>query len=151
MKLKMVNGSAGTSTTPAPNEAKQRTSGSALATATAQDPRPAKKRSALSRSDLDTSTHLPYVSSRWRPPRLPTAYEVREPPISASVPMTITATSPNLFGCVAAMMPARANVISEEIGMQHASTKAKTISARYPWLVITLVRKDSMPKFLQHP
>ncbi len=130
IRLKIVNGRSGTSTTPAPNEAKHRTSGSALATATAQVPRPAKNRSALSRSDWLISTHLPYLSSRCRPPRRPTAYDVSEPPISASVPMMITAAIVNLSGCWNAITPAKAKVISEEIGMQHASTKAKIISAR---------------------
>ena len=44
--------------------------------------------------------------------------------------MMITAAIVNLSGCSNAMTPAKANVISEEIGMQQASTKAKIINAR---------------------
>ena len=58
------------------------------------------------------------------------AYDVSEPPISASVPMMITVAMVNLFGFVKAMTPAKADVISDEIGMQHASMKAKMINAR---------------------
>ena len=70
------------------------------------------------------------TTRRPAPPRRPTAYEVREPPISAIVPMTMTPTRLNLLSGIAAITPAKANVISEEIGIQHASTKAKMISAR---------------------
>ena len=51
-----------------------------------------------------------------------------EPPISASVPITMI--SARLRWPCAASAPAAANVISDEIGMQQASTNAKMISAR---------------------
>ena len=88
--LSTANRASGISVRPATMDAKARTTGIIRATGMAQEPRPARNRSARSTSERVISTYRPTLSTSGRPPQRPTAKDVHDPASSASEPMMIT-------------------------------------------------------------
>ena len=122
-----MNRSGGISIRPATIEVNARMTGIIRPTGTAHAPLPARNRSARSTSVRVISTYLPSRSTSGRPPQRPTENEANEPASSASVPMMMTRI--RLRWPWKASTPAKPNVISEEIGMQHASRNPNRMSA----------------------